>query len=327
MHFSNRKKMPDTNVVSGTRVSGSRRTFIKTASLALAGMGLMGGKRSVTGLTETTETTVETVPKTVSSKTENTLRVIAYNIYHATGWPIEKSATAREKLQMPRRIAQELLLYDPDIVTFSEAPSEVLVREIAALMNMAYCFLPSAGNWPGAILTRHRIVGFQNVPVTEGQREQDLFTRHWGKATIRLASGKDVIVHSAHLYPHDRPENNAIRAREISGMLRSMQRSMDNDSNMLIMADLNHRPDMAGYQRWMETGWVDTFSGVDEQAGYTFRADEPYQRIDYVLARGPLSRHILEGRPLFEGAFRTNPDDANSFALSDHLPYMAVFGI
>jgi endonuclease/exonuclease/phosphatase family metal-dependent hydrolase len=288
----------------------SRRQFLKTSILGLAGLSLAGTSRA-------------------SSKIsiESQLRVITYNVYEATGWPREHSAHVRNAGQMPARIAQELLLYDPDIVQFSEAPEERVVREIAAHMNMSYCFLPSAGSWPGALLTRHKILSFRNVPLRDGEREEDLFTRHWGKAIIRIENGSEIIVHSIHLYPHDSPVNNAIRAREITHILRSMEEDISEGKSILILADLNHRPDMAGYERWLEAGWTDTFSSEDEKAGFTFRADEPYQRIDYVLAHGPISEHVLEGRPLFEGAFRTNPDDPGSYALSDHLPHLAVFGM
>ena len=84
---------------------------------------------------------------------------------------------------------------------------------------------------------------------------------------------------------------------------------------------------MDGYARWKTAGWVDTFSSDNETDGYTFSAAEPYQRIDYVFAKGPISNNILESRPLFEGAFRTNPEDTLSFALSDHLPHLTVFGL
>jgi len=34
---------------------------------------------------------------------------------------------------------------------------------------------------------------------------------------------------------------------------------------------------------------------------------------------------VGESRPLFEGAFRVNNEDEKSYALSDHLPQLAVF--
>ena len=290
-------------------IGNSRRQFLKTSAVAMAGLSISG------------------IPLAFSkSKKENQLRFITYNVYEATGWPREYSAHVREAAQMPARIARELLLYNPDVVQFSEAPEESVVREIAALMNMSYCFLPSAGNWPGSIMTKHKILSFKNLPLLRGLREEDLFTRHWGKANICLRSGEEIIVHSAHLYPQDRPENNAIRAREITHMLKSMERDIHDNKSIIIMADMNHRPDMAGYARWKDAGWTDTFSSGDEKEGYTFRADEPYQRIDYVLSHGPISDKAQIGRPLFEGVFRTNPDDPGSFALSDHLPYLAGFG-
>ncbi len=38
-----------------------------------------------------------------------------------------------------------------------------------------------------------------------------------------------------------------------------------------------------------------------------------------------LAERLRECRVLYEGAFRTNPDDPRSFALSDHIPVMASF--
>lgn len=42
--------------------------------------------------------------------------------------------------QMPARISMELALYEPDIVTFQEAPDESLVAQIAEQLNMNYIF-------------------------------------------------------------------------------------------------------------------------------------------------------------------------------------------
>ena len=44
------------------------------------------------------------------------------------------------------------------------------------------------------------------------------------------------------------------------------------------------------------------------------------------MATGTIANQIVESRPLLEGAFRLNIADENSFALSDHLPQLAVFG-
>ena len=57
------------------------------------------------------------------------------------------------------------------------------------------------------------------------------------------------------------------------------------------------------------------------------RSDIPKWRIDYVMAAGPIANRVVESRPLFEGAFRLQINDKESFSLSDHLPQLAVFDV
>lgn len=253
----------------------------------------------------------------------STLRTIAYNLYGATGWPkkrpLAKRAVAED--QMEERIAFELALSDPHIVTFSESPDEAAVKEIAQSLGMDYVRFPSGLHWPGTLLSRFKIVDAVNAPVIDGERPEDLFTRHWGRAELRLDNGETLIVHSAHLHP----SKSAIRQREIAAMLGSMRDDLEAERSMLLMGDLNHSPEPPEYPMWTKAGWVDTFAQVGEGKGLTIKADKPKWRIDYVMATGPIAGRIVESRPLFEGAFRTNPADPESFALSDHLPQLATF--
>lgn len=301
-----------TNKDSSNQGSISRRNFLKQSAIGLAGVSTLGLTSAIG-----------------RSNTKDTLRVIAYNVYGCTGWPRdhERPQKASEKGQMPSRIAQELALYDPDIINFSESPDEPVVSEIAKQLDMNYVRFPSAGNWPGILISRFEITNSENVPVVKGKRPEDLFTRHWGKATVQLPSGESISVHSIHLYPHDNPEARGIREREISKILESMQEDIKHDNSVLVLGDLNHTPSMPGYKQWIEAGWTDTFDEAGEDKGLTINAAEPKRRIDYILAHGPIAKQVVDSRPLFEGAFRTNPDDPNSFALSDHLPQLAVFSL
>lgn len=253
------------------------------------------------------------------------LRVIAYNVFHCTGWPKDRALANRATAagQMPDRFANELSLYTPDVLNFSESPSEAVVERIAKKLGMNYVYFPSGGNWPGTILSRFEIVDSRNVPLTRGQRPKDLFTRHWGRATIKLPDGEKLIVHSAHLYPGPDP---TIRLREIPLMLAAMQHDLKAGHSMLLIGDLNHSPDTTEYQHWMDAGWTDTFAKVGHGEGFSITADQPKARIDYVMAAGPIAKHVFESRPLFEGAFRLNTADPQAFSLSDHLPQLAVFG-
>lgn len=258
------------------------------------------------------------------------LRVIAYNVYNCTGWPknraLGKKATAAG--QMPERFAHELALYEPDIIAFSESPSEAVAAEIAKHLKMNFVRFPSGGNWPGTLLSRFEIVDAKNVPLKEGERPKELFTRHWGSATVKLPGGQSLLVHSAHLHPAPEPE---IRLKEIRAMLEAMQPDLAAGRSMLLIGDLNHRPTPPEYPLWTAAGWVDTFTKVGHGDGLTFQSEADdlklNKRIDYILAAGPIANQVVESRPLYEGAFRVNIADPESFALSDHVPQLAVFAL
>lgn len=251
------------------------------------------------------------------------LRVIAYNIYKLKGWPHERplAKQAVAKGQMAKRLAMELALHDPDIINFSESPKEALTKEVAELLGMNHVRFPSGGNWPGTLLSKFEIIESQNAPV-KGDKQDDLFTRHWGRATVKLSNGDPLVVHSAHLFPTPDPTR---RLREIPRMIESMKPDFDSGKSMLLMGDLNHGPDSEEYKLWIDAGWVDTFSKVGKGEGFTFKSDSPTRRIDFVMAAGPIANQVAESRPLFEGAFRLNIADKESFALSDHVPQLAVF--
>ena len=227
---------------------------------------------------------------------------------------------------MPTLFADELSKYKPDIINFSESPAEPVVKKIAELLDMNYVWFPSAGDWPGALLSRYEILDFANVPVDE-TRPENLFTRHWGKATIQLPKNQLVIVHSVHIFPPDHPESEVVMQDEVSLIIRSMQKDLADNRSVIVLGDLNHTPEMPEYKQWINAGLIDTFKEAGKGEGLTFTSGEPYKRIDYVLASGPIASQVKLSKELAEGAFRPNPDDSVSFALSDHLPQMAVFDL
>lgn len=265
-----------------------------------------------------------TLPAFADEKKQQPLRVIAYNVYACKGWPENRplAKKAVEKGQMAKRLAMELALYEPDIISFSESPTESIAKEVAKHLGMNHVRFPSGGNWPGTLLSKYEITSSENVPLGY-ERPKDLFTRHWGRGAVKLPNGESLIVHSAHLYPVADP---TVRLKEIKAMLASMKDDLESGRSMLLIGDLNHGPDSEEYKLWIDAGWIDTFAKVGEGQGLTIKADDPKYRIDYVMATGPIAEQITESRPLFEGAFRLNIADDNSFALSDHLPQLAVFG-
>ena len=261
------------------------------------------------------------------------IRTITYNVLGCRGFP--ETRTNRENLraargQIPERIALEVALYRPDIVTFQEGPAEEVVARIAEDLKMRYVFFPGAwpgnddypGGFPGALLTHYPIVSSQNCPLAGGgERSPDLFTRHWGVAVLDTPLGS-LPVFSGHLHPSDA----AVREREVTKALAVMTHALEKEGLLLFQGDLNHRPDGPEYPRWKNAGLIDAFAarrdGVHE---FTFSSPRPRSRIDYIWAGGALAEKLQSCRILWEGAFRTNPDDPASYALSDHVPVFAEF--
>jgi endonuclease/exonuclease/phosphatase family metal-dependent hydrolase len=188
------------------------------------------------------------------------LRVIAYNIYKCKGWPSDRPLAKRAVAegQMAKRLAMELALHDPDLINFSESPGEEITEEVAELLVMNHVRFPSSGNWPGTLLSKFEITESQNAPMKD-ERPKELYTRHWGRAKIKLPSDEPVIIHSAHLNPG---ADATVRLEEIRAMIESMKPDIDAGRSMLLIGDLNHRPDTDEYKLWIDAGCVDTFAKV-----------------------------------------------------------------
>lgn len=288
----------------------NRRSFIRVGGMAAAGM-FVGSRARGSGA--------------------RGLRTITYNALGCKGYP-EKSSTRgrlrRERGSIPERLASELKKYDPDIVTFQEAPSQDVVARIADAMEMNHTFFP--GKWPGnrrypngfpgAVLTRFDIVEQRNAPSLNGEWSDDLFTRHWGRAALR-ADNETVVVYSVHLHPSDAE----VHRREVDGVLAVIDADLKEGHSLLLQGDFNHNPEHEAYPRWTAAGLIDAFGAKGVGEARTVRTTRLRNRIDYVWAHGPLAARLVEARVLYEGAFRTDRDDDTSYALSDHLPVLARF--
>ncbi len=186
-----------------------------------------------------------------------------------------------------------------------------------------------SGGFSGAILTTYEIISSENRPFQNKNlnNPKELFTRHWGKAKLRLPNGKIITVHSAHLWPFKKEENDTrIRLAEIKELIASIKHDLANNSDIvLLQGDLNHTPDTEEYKSLNSAGLVDAFTAAGSGDGYTSNSIKPSKRIDFIYAIRTLSGHIKNCRPLFEGNFRMNNEDPKGFALSDHLPVLAAF--
>ncbi|MCH8823563.1 MAG: endonuclease/exonuclease/phosphatase family protein [Planctomycetes bacterium] len=252
------------------------------------------------------------------------LRTITYNILACRGFKLtddNRAILSKARKQIPARIALELALYEPDIVTFQESPAKSVVADIANRMGMNHTYF--RGGFPGAVISRFEITESTNKPLAPGTDPDDvkgLFTRHWGRAVLKT-DDDDLVVYSVHMHP-GQPD---IREKEVTQMLAAMDADLTSNRSIILQGDLNHTPDGPEYQRWVEAGLRDAFAAKGTGDGFSIPSTEPRKKIDYVWAHGPLADRLTECSVLFEGDFRTNPQDPKSFALSDHIPVLAVF--
>ncbi len=267
----------------------------------------------------------KTAPAITPSRRAAGLRTITYNVLACHGYPTtddNRAVIGTARAQVPARMAMELALYEPDIVTFQESPAESIVVDIADRMGMNHTYFP--GGYPGTMITRFEITESTNKPLAPSAGVDDaagLFTRHWGRALLKTDDG-DLVLYSAHMYPGDRAD---IREKEVTQMLAAMSADIESDRPMILQGDLNHTPEGPEYRRWVSAGLRDALVAKGDADGLTFPSTVPNRRIDYIWSNGTLADRLTECRVLFEGAFRTNPDDPKSFALSDHIPVLAVF--
>jgi endonuclease/exonuclease/phosphatase family metal-dependent hydrolase len=270
-------------------------------------------------------------PALFSQAQSSAFTTISYNVLACLGYRRTADNKARleaAQSQMERRVTSELLLYDPDVITFSESVTEAAAHRIARHLGMNVAWFPPGVRsypgypigFPGTVFTKHRILAVENAPYAGQDRDPSLFTRHWGRAIIDTGPER-ITLFSGHLHP-----NNALtREREITIMLGVIERDVAAGGSVLFHGDLNDPPKSKDYARWLGTGLQDAFATGGTGDPNTFNSVQPKTRIDYIWTAGPLSKRLREARVLNEGAFRTNPSDPQSFALSDHLPVMATF--
>lgn len=253
--------------------------------------------------------------------TPRLFRTVTYNVYGYKGFPRNAENESRRKAasgQMAARLALELNLYKPDVITLQECPEEERVAELARHLGMMHVYFP--GGFPGALLTTLPISRSENCPLPNGVEKGKLFSRHWGYAALDF-HGLNIDVFSAHLHPSDQE----LRLQETRTALRVFAERTESNNALLFQGDLNHEPTGPEHALWMADGWSDTFADKGVGEGRTFHCVNLRKRIDYILTKGVLTDSLKRSRVLYEGQFRNNPDDPGSFALSDHLPVLSRF--
>lgn len=258
------------------------------------------------------------------------LKTIAYNVLAFRGFPRtedNKHAIGAAHSHLPEITAEALRAFKPDLVTFKEAPNEKKVARFAEALGMNYAFFPGGwkgdytypGGFPGAVITRFKILESENRPTVGEEHPSTLYTRHLGRAELSTPFGNIHVV-STHFHAH-KEEVRIEEAEKIIALIHELRKS----APVLLQGDLNHKPEGPEYKLWVDAGLIDIGEKMGIGAEPTCPTTGGRSRIDYIWATPDLAEKAKAAAVLNKPPFVPDPDDAASFALSDHMPIMAEF--
>ena len=231
-------------------------------------------------------------------------RVMTYNIHHGQG------LDGKVDLQ---RIAQLIKREHADIVAFQEVDKGVqrtarrdLPAELSSLTGMSCVFSNNfhfqGGEYGNAVLTRFPLLSCTNtlykMPRPAEQR---------GILQLVLKVGGHELVFMATHIDFRRDDSERLsNVAEIQGLLQHYQ-----GRPVILCGDFNDTPDSRTHAKLTEE-FTDTWIAIGPGEGFSFPADKPDRRIDYIWLSKPTPITALKAW--------VPPSDA-----SDHRPVVAEF--
>ncbi|WP_162448251.1 endonuclease/exonuclease/phosphatase family protein [Phytoactinopolyspora mesophila] len=281
--------------------------------------------------------TTSTDPAVAAGPKDIPLRVMSYNIGHARGVDGDVSVH-RVAHRIAESGAEVVALQEVDVHWSTRSDLRDQAAELADLLDMHVYFAPIYSFEPGydpenpggednipappgaqqrafglAVLSEYPIVSAQNHDLTRrvgrGPDRGEVKPIHgFADVTVNV-KGVHVRVFSTHLQAGATQLGTDIRTAQVAEMLDIVG---DDPANAVLMGDLNAaiEPDSVVYRPEI-LPLFDVFTDAWEKgegAGYTFRADNPDRRIDFVLATPDIEVESAEVLDI----------DA-----SDHLPVVA----
>ena len=216
------------------------------------------------------------VPPSSGFLAETTVRVMTYNIHVGVGMD--------KKLDL-QRIADVINKERPDLVGLQEVDRGVErtqrkdeIVELAALTRMEYAFAHNlnyqGGQYGVAILSRHPIRAsdhrmYQNKRETERRGMIRVEVKIDGKPLHFVNTHLDYQFHDGRLFEAEQMLENI---RDVKGTL-------------IVVGDFNDEPS-GGTYKLMLTKFDDAWlANPKEQMGFSYPADKPVKRIDYIFFR------------------------------------------
>ena len=204
------------------------------------------------------------------------VRVMTYNLHQ--GFNVHGSHGLEN-------IAKVIEAEDPDIIALQEVSRGWVVNGsvdmllwLSQRLEMDYVWGPAADPvWGNAVLSRLPIISSQNhrMPNNDTVRLDRAFLT----VEVDLGGGETIDVVATHFHSGD--GDSAIRIPQAKAVLGAV----DNNRTTVLLGDFNAHPDHPEMLLFADAGFNDTFvaSGATGD-GFTYPADNPWERIDYVWA-------------------------------------------
>lgn len=237
-----------------------------------------------------------------------TLRVLTYNIHHGEGMDGTIDL---------ERIADVIKASEADLVALQEVDKGVKRTDrvdqpavLAELTGMHVVFEKNinyqGGEYGNAVLSRLPVEQFENhaLPQSIPGEQRGLLEVHV------QAAGRAVVFFATHFDYHEDDGERLASADMLRERVEQQQ-----GKTVIVAGDLNVSPDSRVMEKvtafLSDTYNPDAAPGPDP--GFTFPADEPDRRIDYILHTPQKDLHVVECRVIEEPV------------ASDHRPLLAVF--
>lgn len=227
------------------------------------------------------------------------IKVMSYNLHNGFD---TRGYLGLEKL------ASNIEALSPDIVALQEISRGWLISGrvdmlgwLSQRLGMHYVYGATAGPlWGNAILSRYEITEWESVTLPS---EGLAIERGFISAEIKISDGKYLNIIATHFH---HVENGSDVRQQQAGVLLDQ---WDNAGATVIMGDLNANPDAPEIQMFKTAGLIDVLSIIEPPPAYTFHADEPYERIDYIWMSPEMEAQDIQVYPS---------------TASDHLAIMAT---
>jgi endonuclease/exonuclease/phosphatase family metal-dependent hydrolase len=241
-----------------------------------------------------------------SDRPAPTLRILSYNIHHGEGM---------DGMIDLERIAAVIKASGSDLVALQEVDKGVKRTDrvdqpsvLAELTGMHVVFEKNinyqGGEYGNAVLSRFPVKRYENHPLP-----QSIPGEQRGLLEVHVeAEGRAVVFFATHFDYH---EDNGERLAS-ADMLRGLVENQRGKA-VVVAGDLNARPDSRVIEK--VDAYLDDTHSTTPQAdpGYTFPANEPDRRIDYILYTPGSDLSAVQSRVIDEAV------------ASDHRPLLVVF--